>query len=140
MSKVRNEGARERGGGWRVARLAFLVALVLEAVDGLVGILETDPSLRVSGLATVGQLALVGLAAYGVWRRTRWGAWLGGVIAVLAVVLLPLSLLSPQTRDMQLGAAQLGASPLSLAVMAAKVLAYAIFLAALLRIRLSRRV
>ena len=140
MSKVRNEGARVLGGGWRVARLAFVTALALEAVDGLVGLLETDPSLRVSGLATAGQLALVGLAAYGVWRGTRWGAWLGGVIAVLAVLLLPLSLLSPQTRDMQIGAAQLGASALSLAVVGAKVLAYAVFLAALLRIRLTRRV
>ena len=126
--------------GWRIARVAFLVALALEVADGLIGLLETDPSLRVSGLATAGQLALVGLAAYGVWRRTRWGAWLGGVIAVLVVVLLPLSLLAPQTRTMEIGPAQIGASPLSLVVMGTKILAYAVFLAGLLRARFARRV
>lgn len=141
MSKVRNEGARELGGGWRVARLAFLVALVLGVVGGVVGLMETGAAYRgASGVVTFGRLLLIGLAAFGVWRGARWGAWLGGVIAAVMVVSVSVTLLLVQTQGVDFGPTVLRASPLSLLLSGASAVAYAVFLAALLRLRLTRRV
>src|SRR5207249_8342702 len=89
--------AEETGArGWRIIQAATGAALLLELLDGVALILESQPDLRLAAaLVTAGLLLLLGVIAYGVWRRARWAAWVGGALSGLAVLLLSTSLLAP---------------------------------------------
>jgi hypothetical protein len=123
--------------GWQIVQWAATAAFALQvtAMGATLG-----SSSRSFGLAFTlvhsGYVLIRGLAAYGVWYGTRWGAWLGGVLATLTVpgyILFSLVRLETESGTV------FEHTPLSLFLGWAQVAAGVAFLAGLLLIRRSHR-
>jgi hypothetical protein len=120
-----------------MAQWAATAAFALAAVACSVAVSTSAPSLRTTALLWTGGLVLFrALAAYGVWYRTRWGAWLGGVLATFSVLLFPLlAWASVQTPS----GARFESTPLSVVLAWLQVAANAAFLLGLFLVRRERR-
>ncbi len=120
--------------GWRLTGVALGCALgfdIMATVTTINGV--GGPQLLAGILAQAGGWLFLGLALYGVWRQTRWGLWLNGILAVVAIPLLVQSTLAPT-----LGGAELDNSPAQVALTWLEVLALAVSLIGIVMVFRSR--
>lgn len=75
---------------WGLLKGGAAASAVLALVAAGITVAASDPSLRAGvAVGALGLALLRGAVAYGVWQRARWSLWVGGVLALLNL-LLPL--------------------------------------------------
>jgi hypothetical protein len=122
--------------GWRIVQWAATVAFAVQVVAVGATLGASSGALIAGALVPFGFALIRGLAAYGLWHRARWAAWLGGVIAVITVVSTPVFIASA----VEAGPHTFANTSFSVVLGWAQVAAGLAFLAGLAVLRLARGV
>ena len=118
-------------------RASAVAILLLDLADTIGGLIRTPAGQRLLMAApNLGMALLLALAVLGIWRRTRWGMWLGGVLFTVYVLSYLLALL-PQVS---LGAAAVVRSGIEVVVGPLMLAAYVLFLRGLMLHRRARQI
>ncbi|HEU4754378.1 MAG TPA: hypothetical protein VFU47_14820 [Armatimonadota bacterium] len=120
---------------WRTLRWASAAILFLQLVDAAGNVRDMPPHLRAgAALFSFGWVTLIAILVYGVWKQARWALWVGGILAGVSVVLLPVSTLGV----LQVGSVEIGTSPLESLFAWLQTAANAAFLVGLVLLRRAR--
>ena len=126
MSKVVAPPAGSASRGWQWVQWAAAAVLALEVLNQVSFVAETERANRLAAiLIGTGLVLFVGLFTYGVWQRSRWGAWIGGVVGSLQVVFgtIPL-LIYLQGGRVEINETAIHYTPVSAVLAGLKIIAY----------------